>query len=638
MTGSPAAGATGRTSGAGPRSVYGSQALVAVMVVVVAQVSRVLFPIMFEIGEDWDFVLVGLVTVGVFSAPILMLLLPRSADRAGAVAGSLAAAASLVVLRALDPIPAAVAVIALAIVLVGATLVMAALVSDLRRGPLVLLSGLILGLALDAVIKAGFGSWDLAWQRGMRSLTVTIVVAVALPMLAITFVADTQNGTGRRWRGGVALAIGAYLMLQLLFLHNSAFVASQAGLSAAPATLVVLMGSLAALGAMYLADRWQPGRAVAAVLGVLGGALVWVVADVTGWPGVLVVLGVQVILTGLLTIAIGGSEPTSQHSGRARQALAITGGSVLFLVLVLLWQIDIDRPLPFPRQAIPLAAMAVVLWVAWRGHYRHEPEANGGMVFPVVLPVAVLAVMMPTALWLTAADVAPVVGRNEVRLVDYNVRGAVGIDGRLGPDDIVAEIASSDPDIVLLQEVARGWAIHGTMDLLAHLEGELGMASVFAPAADGQFGNAILSRFPMSGVSSESLPKDGTQDRSYLWVRVDTPSGPLDIVGTHTQTRSVEQLTALLEAIGDTTPLVLAGDMNVHPNDPEVMLFTDAGLVDVVGLTGDPCRTTSAEPTSSCDRPDWVFVTPNIGVDAVRIGSAGASDHLAIHVALRPDD
>jgi endonuclease/exonuclease/phosphatase family metal-dependent hydrolase len=173
------------------------------------------------------------------------------------------------------------------------------------------------------------------------------------------------------------------------------------------------------------------------------------------------------------------------------------------------------------------------------------------------------------------------------------------------------------------------------MDLLAYLERELDMTSVYVPAADGQFGNAILSRLPMTEIAAETLPRDGTQDRSYVWVAIETATGEINVVGTHTQTRSTAQITALLDAVGTATPLVLAGDLNVHPDDPEVTLFIDAGLIDVVGSTGDPCRTTSSEPTSDCDRPDWVFITQDIGIDGVRIGSARVSDHLAMHVTLR---
>ena len=82
--------------------------------------------------------------------------------------------------------------------------------------------------------------------------------------------------------------------------------------------------------------------------------------------------------------------------------------------------------------------------------------------------------------------------------------------------------------------------------------------------------------------------------------------------------------------------MFLAGDMNIGPMDPEVGLFLDSGLVDVVAGTGDPCRTTSAEPTSDCDRPDWVLITRDVEIAEFRIGTGGASDHLAMHVTVVP--
>ncbi len=278
--------------------------------------------------------------------------------------------------------------------------------------------------------------------------------------------------------------------------------------------------------------------------------------------------------------------------------------------------------------------MLIVAWFAWRRVGQDQAQTTTGLVAPLAIAV-VLAVGAPVGLWLTQPSLATTPdATSEIRLVNYNVRGSVAIDGRLSPDEIAAEIAASDPDIVVLQEVARGWAIHGTMDLQAYLERELNMESIFVPAADGQFGNAILSRLPMTEIAAETLPRDGSMDRSYIWVEIETGSGTLNVVGTHIHSRSTPQITALLDAVGSATPLVIAGDMNVHPDDPEVSLFTDAGLIDVVGLTGDRCQTTSSEPTAECDRPDWVFVTAETDVVDVRIGSARVSDHLAMHVTL----
>ncbi len=614
---------------------YLSQALVAVLVVVVAQVGRVLFPIMFEIGEDWDFVAAGLVAVGVFAAPILAILLPRLSTRTAAVVGSAAVSAVLLGLRLFDPIPALAAVVGVAVALAGGTIVLSGVVLGLRVRAAVLLAGLVLGLALDAVIRSAFYSWDLPWQRGTASLIVTLILAVGLLFLAAATTRTMDDAVRFGARPSASLAIGAYLMAQLLFLHNFAFAGSQAGISLPAATLVVLAGSTAALAAIYAVARWKPSRAVVVAFAVAGAVLAWLVSGVGGPAAVLVVLAFQVILTGLLAAAVDDHPATDGAPSRARRIVSITAGSVLFLVLVLLWQIYIDKPLPFPRQAIPVGAVVIVAWFAWRRVGQDRLRTTTGLVAPLVI-TAVLAVVASVGLWLSQPSLAANPdATSQIRLVNYNVRGSVAIDGRLSPDEIATEIAASDPDIVVLQEVARGWAIHGTMDLLAYLERELNMTSVFVPAADGQFGNAILSRLPMTEIAAETLPRDGTMDRSYVWVEIETGSGGLNVVGTHTQSRSTAQITALLDAVGSTTPLVIAGDMNVHPGDPEVSLFTDAGLIDVVGLTGDPCQTTSSEPTSECDRPDWVFVTADVDVVDVRIGSARVSDHLAMHVTLQ---
>ena len=140
----------------------------------------------------------------------------------------------------------------------------------------------------------------------------------------------------------------------------------------------------------------------------------------------------------------------------------------------------------------------------------------------------------------------------------------------------------------------------------------------------------------MTEVDSAQLPKDGSQERAYVLVRFEVGGTPVYLAATHLHPRSTTQVNALLEAVTGLSPLVVAGDMNIAPDDPEVALFTEAGLIDTVAATGDVCRTTSAEPTSDCDRPDWVFVTPDLRIDRLRIGTGGASDHLAIHLTLAP--
>ena len=101
-------------------------------------------------------------------------------------------------------------------------------------------------------------------------------------------------------------------------------------------------------------------------------------------------------------------------------------------------------------------------------------------------------------------------------------------------------------------------------------------------------------------------PRLGGQRRSYVAVKVDVGGQPLLVVGAHLEDRSVEQIQALRAIVGDTTPAVIAGDLNLHPDEPEVSELD--GLVDVVEATGDRCRPSSAEPIRPCDRPDWILI------------------------------
>jgi len=227
-------------------------------------------------------------------------------------------------------------------------------------------------------------------------------------------------------------------------------------------------------------------------------------------------------------------------------------------------------------------------------------------------------------------------GGTEVTIVSFNVRGGLRENAMLDADAIVDSIAAPDPDVLLLQEVARGWPVFGQYDLLARLSQRLRMPYRYEPAADAQFGNVIFSRLPMTPVAAGTLPEvEGSQDRSFLVVRVDTTAGPLLVANAHLESDSAAQIDALLAAIGSESPAVVGGDLNMETTDTaNVERFVAAGLIDAEGATGDACRTTSAAPTSVCDRPDWVWVSDELRIVGFEIGAPSASDHLPVEVTV----
>src|SRR5262249_51932371 len=86
-----------------------------------------------------------------------------------------------------------------------------------------------------------------------------------------------------------------------------------------------------------------------------------------------------------------------------------------------------------------------------------------------------------------------------IRIATYNIHRSRGLDGRTRPDRIAGVVRAIDADIIALQEVV-GAGPHGGGHAEA-LGAALGMGWVMAPARQlrgHQFGNAVLSRFPIT--------------------------------------------------------------------------------------------------------------------------------------------
>ncbi len=203
-------------------------------------------------------------------------------------------------------------------------------------------------------------------------------------------------------------------------------------------------------------------------------------------------------------------------------------------------------------------------------------------------------------------------------------------------------IAAQDPDIVVLNEVDRGWLLNGAHDLLPVMAGQLGMTYRFAPAADGVWGNAILSRVPVSQVSFEPLPRGGVpMARSVLWLVADVGGGQeLGVVATHLhhveeegavrlpQAREVARVAQDLADGG--RPVVVMGDMNATPDAPELAPL-ESSLTDLLR----PFEPLATFPSWAPDEQiDHMFGTAGLSATDVVVPDTEASDHRGIAVTL----
>ena len=207
----------------------------------------------------------------------------------------------------------------------------------------------------------------------------------------------------------------------------------------------------------------------------------------------------------------------------------------------------------------------------------------------LILPAIVLALvgLVPSTTSTTGADVPARAAGDDLTLVDWNLHYGVSPLTAVDLEGIAATIEAQHPDVVTLQEVERGWIFGGGADMATWLAHRLGMTIHFAPAADHQFGNAVLARSALTDAVVHPLPYGaGPQSRSALSTTLTTASGAdVRVTSIHLQHREsntptrLEQLDGARRAEPVTPPAVLAGDFNAEPGSPEIQLLEAAGWV-----------------------------------------------------------
>lgn len=190
-----------------------------------------------------------------------------------------------------------------------------------------------------------------------------------------------------------------------------------------------------------------------------------------------------------------------------------------------------------------------------------------------------------------------------MRLATFNVlHGRSPSDGVVDVDRFASAVEVLDADVLAMQEVDRNQARSGNADLTAVAAEAMGASErCFVAAVTGTpggtwsvatgdeppdataYGIALLSRHQVRGWDVVRLPalplrvptwsrgrrrlelvRD--EPRVAVRARVGTPRGELTIVNTHLSFLpgwGRRQLRVLLRAIGDTSPLVLMGDLNL---------------------------------------------------------------------------
>ncbi len=265
------------------------------------------------------------------------------------------------------------------------------------------------------------------------------------------------------------------------------------------------------------------------------------------------------------------------------------------------------------------------------------PVVGGGRVrqLRVVQPVDRAGAPVPEAEPAPAPrDAGAGQAAHSLRVVTYNIRYGRGLDGVVDLERLARTVSDLAPDIVVLQEVDRNNPRSGLVDQAQWLGRRLGMAVAYGPNLNlgwTQYGNAILSRFPILEAENAALP-GRWEPRGLLRATVELPGGDrLAVYTTHLGLQRQErahQVAALLALLPAGSPLVLAGDFNSRPDEPWLQAVADR-LVDAHAVAGDGPGYTFPSGAPSA-RIDHVFVSEPFSVTAAGPVVSDASDHLPV--------
>jgi endonuclease/exonuclease/phosphatase family metal-dependent hydrolase len=569
-------------------------------------------------------------------AALLLLVTGRregTADGRTVLVAVAALGAARLAAQGLHDLPRFVLVLVSASLAVAALVLATTLVAGRPGGGRQAAIGTMLGAGISTALQLTLGTWDPLWHGGVVGTLVAVGLVAAT--LAVAVVAVRQRPTGRARR---TWTLGPTLALVLMALANPAFAASQSGLPLLVAGTVLVVAAAGTVWLLLVPRVLVPGvRVLASVVLPVAVAAAFLLPD----AGSLVALAVALPATG---VVLAGALSTHRPAppGIPRTAVATAGVGLGLVLVLLVYLLDYDVPLGIDNAWVVVAASVLL---ALGGLRRTTPDApvttepapplRANALRLLVLPSVVL---LAIGWW--AAPPAPA-ATDSLVVLDWNLHYGVAADTAVDLEQIARTIEQQRPDVVLLQEVARGWVLGGGVDMATWLGDRLGMHVEFAPAADRQFGNVLLSRTPLHDVQIIDLPYgDGPQARSAITALVDGPGGtPVRVTSVHLQHRDdntptrLEQIAALTAALPDDGPAVLTGDLNAEPGSPEVEALTAAGWVSAIDTAGDPDALT--HPSDDPDvRIDWVF---GRGVDLTdaRVLTDRSSDHLAVVTTVR---
>ncbi|MEX2562569.1 MAG: endonuclease/exonuclease/phosphatase family protein [Nitriliruptoraceae bacterium] len=558
---------------------------------------------------------------------------------------------------------------------VAAGLTVAALATRADRMPTVRVAFLT-GIAASWALYAAMGGIDALWQQTALATLWSLALAVGTlalfrsigPTLGPRDIDNTapvssppsqqaENSAVEAHSAWPWVVLGLVVAVLGILAMPTGRIAIATGWSdrATAATAVAMAGwlILSALAARSLHPRTNGFLAAAlTMLGAIGALR----------PTSLITVGAQFALVAGIGLLAGSpiqrsAHPTGrstddgkrgQRAAQRRKARHGAAFTATFAIVGFAYYAPYDLSLPYPSRGVLLAAAGVLALVGL-ATARPAASAQAARVSARVT-VRTASLALVTLLGLTSITAVLAASpdqptqewteRDDLRVVLYNIHMGFDTRGRLSIEQLTATMAATQADVLVLNEVDRGWMTTGGRDNLRILQRTIAMTSAFAPAADDVWGNAIMSRPPIRDFRYERLPRGrDAMARSVFTATLEIGvDRHIAVIGTHLshvdqlgdtrlpQARTIAAEVARMRDRG--VPVIVAGDLNAEPGAQELMTFGD--LVRAAVPPGHPTWP-SSDPEVQIDH---ILVSPDFRVTGWEYLISEDSDHLGVVVDL----
>ncbi|MCC5947679.1 MAG: endonuclease/exonuclease/phosphatase family protein [Nitriliruptoraceae bacterium] len=536
---------------------------------------------------------------------------------------------------------------------IGATGGMLALIGIVADGRVAREDRLSVGAGLlgASLLHAATGTIGLVWPQTTTAMVLGVVLAIAMLAGVVGWMRDRARRIHEDPLPAPSAAWPWWTLLPalLLVLSLSAVpgrVATADGWGTVPVAVAVAAMHVLAGVAVLLPTRWPRLRAV----GVVVVALPVGTIAALGTDGVSSVLG-QAAIAICVALLLGAPDPRATGAApRTRAAvagLAITATVLLGSLTTLATQValPVDRRVTALTAALVGAALAVRIVREPRVTTAQRTAPLAGVLVALVLGAAMVGAVGARASMLPETpSVARVSDPSEVptiRVGLYNIRHGFDLHGRFAAPEQAALLRDLDLDVLVLNDVDRGWLSTGGHDALGVIRRELGLSAlVFGASTDEVHGNAVLTRLPLIESAADQLPAGADpRPRGLLAAVVEWPNDArLGIVGTHltegpdrTGTR-IPQARAVAGTVGllreRQVPTVLLGDLGAGPGTTELSSF-ETLLEDALpaGIATYPAD----DPQLHLDH---ILISPELRRRETTLPATPWSDHLPIVVTL----